>query len=37
MTWLLVEESILRNPENHHLWRARWCLTIPQGNGFSQV
>jgi len=21
----------------HHLWRARWCLTIPQGNGFSQV
>ncbi|CAF2044531.1 unnamed protein product [Rotaria magnacalcarata] len=26
-----------QNPENHHLWRARWCLTIPQGNGFSQV
>ncbi|CAF1028589.1 unnamed protein product [Rotaria sordida] len=26
-----------QNPENHHLWRARWCLTIPQGNGFIQV
>ncbi|CAF0853162.1 unnamed protein product [Rotaria sp. Silwood1] len=26
-----------QNPENHHLWRARWCLTVPQGNGFSQV
>ncbi|CAF3339599.1 unnamed protein product [Rotaria sp. Silwood1] len=26
-----------QNSENHHLWRARWCLTIPQGNGFTQV
>lgn len=25
------------NPESHHLWSARWCITIPQGNGFSQV
>ncbi|CAF3375137.1 unnamed protein product [Rotaria socialis] len=26
-----------QNPESHHLWQARWCLTMPQGNGFSQV
>ncbi|CAF0807683.1 unnamed protein product [Adineta steineri] len=26
-----------QNAENHHVWRARWCLTIPPGNGFSQV
>ena len=26
-----------KNAENDHLWRARWCLTIPQGNGFAQV
>ncbi|CAF2842556.1 unnamed protein product [Rotaria sp. Silwood2] len=26
-----------QNPENHHLWRVHWCLTVPQGNGFSQV
>jgi hypothetical protein len=26
-----------RSPESHHLWRARWCLTIPQGIGFAQV
>ncbi|CAF1025919.1 unnamed protein product [Rotaria sordida] len=26
-----------QNPESHHLWRARWCLAIPQGSGFTQV
>ncbi|UJR25327.1 hypothetical protein I4U23_006678 [Adineta vaga] len=26
-----------QNPENHYLWRVRWCLTIPSGNGFTQV
>lgn len=28
---------IFQNPEAHHLWQVRWCITIPQGNGFSQV
>lgn len=26
-----------QNPESHHLWQARWRLTIPQSNGFSQA
>ncbi|UJR23584.1 hypothetical protein I4U23_026573 [Adineta vaga] len=26
-----------QHPESHHIWRSRWCLTIPQGCGFSQV
>ncbi|CAF0742948.1 unnamed protein product [Adineta ricciae] len=26
-----------QNPDNQYLWRVRWCLTIPSGNGFQQV
>ncbi|CAF0816807.1 unnamed protein product [Adineta steineri] len=29
--------ALAQNPESHHLWRARWCLTIPPGNGFNQA
>ncbi|CAF1268652.1 unnamed protein product, partial [Didymodactylos carnosus] len=26
-----------QNPDPQHMWRARWCLTVPSGNGFAQV